>query len=535
VPRFLCPLFLLFLFFFAPQGTRQCLAHGCHLTLRGAADVGVSLLGGGEDVDGDGIADGASSTGGGVSGAERAALCGMAEAVYREYQRQLWDPSLGRDGGGAPGCSDAAADASASHGEWHFHKLGPRLGVFLLDVRERRLWGPTDAPPTEVPLVSPAQWRAIDQVLGLAGAMHLVMCSELPLVEDGPDDALTKSRAPGHGHLADGWPAHGPELRRLVSALATWQRHEAGRRVTLLCGGAGYHLVSQVEHRNGTVMTQVVAAPVTGSRARFWAEPAGVLDDDLSYSHGVPETGAEASAGSVVLLRFERDEADPKALNCAETQVTSAECRGGGLGGALAAKGGDSDDSDDDNDNAANNRGAGGAGFRAAAFEAAFERPEWLEVACARAVAAPPPASQRPKLKSLYAGLAAPDCVAALAKAFKGGLAGGAHPSTSDPLAFASAVTPLLTVWFYRDAGDGLRDAALPPSPFLVEATARWNASGTGSQPGGGGGRWTGDPGRALASGPAARLALLTEESFCGLVGEALALGLLIQDHLKTS
>ena len=64
MPRFLCPLFLLFLFFFAPQGTRQCLAHGCHLTLRGAADVGASLLGGGEDVDGDGIADGASATGG---------------------------------------------------------------------------------------------------------------------------------------------------------------------------------------------------------------------------------------------------------------------------------------------------------------------------------------------------------------------------------------------------------------------------------------------------------------------------------------
>ena len=42
-----------------------------------------------------------------------------AHQVYREYQRQLWDPALGGDGQAPVGCSKASG-----HGEWHFHRFG---------------------------------------------------------------------------------------------------------------------------------------------------------------------------------------------------------------------------------------------------------------------------------------------------------------------------------------------------------------------------------------------------------------------------
>ena len=97
-------------------GTRQALAQGCHLMLRARADVGAAVLGparsptgGGIEVDEDeeaagmvadaaGGAEGGSGGSGGSVNANRARLCGMVEQVYREYQRQLWDPALGGDG-----------------------------------------------------------------------------------------------------------------------------------------------------------------------------------------------------------------------------------------------------------------------------------------------------------------------------------------------------------------------------------------------------------------------------------------------------
>ena len=81
--------------------------------LRARADVGAAVLGparsptgGGIEVDEDeeaagmvaNAAGGAEGGSGGSVNANRARLCGMVEQVYREYQRQLWDPALGGDG-----------------------------------------------------------------------------------------------------------------------------------------------------------------------------------------------------------------------------------------------------------------------------------------------------------------------------------------------------------------------------------------------------------------------------------------------------
>jgi hypothetical protein len=103
--------------------------------------------------------------------------------VYREYQRQLWDGALG--GGGdlanAPlGCSQANGAGGQGHGEWQFHRFGC-VGFFLLDLKEKRLFGGAASAPSEVPLLSPHQWRALNDVLSTAAAelAHLVVCSEV--------------------------------------------------------------------------------------------------------------------------------------------------------------------------------------------------------------------------------------------------------------------------------------------------------------------------------------------------------------------
>ena len=92
-------------------------------------------------------------------------------------------------------------------------------------------------------------------------------------------------------------------------------------------------------------------------------------------------------------------------------------------------------------------------------------------------------------------------------------------------------------VWFFKEAGDALRDAANPPSPFLVEAVARrWDDTAAKNGGGKGGGqRWAkaGDPTKPLSHSPCARLALLDSEAFAFLVAEALMLGVVVQDRLK--
>ena len=202
-------------------GVREALAQGGRLMLRGANDIGELLLGPirsatsssasssgssggageGSDASNSGTG-GRKSSGGGsetvVTGADRRKLCALVERVYREYQRALWDPTLGQGGPPLFGCSAVASSSKDSsgggggpddagrgggHGEWHYHLFGC-LGVFVMDLKEQRLWGSGagGAPPQEVPLVTAAQWRSLNSVLASAkqsGLAHLVVCSEV--------------------------------------------------------------------------------------------------------------------------------------------------------------------------------------------------------------------------------------------------------------------------------------------------------------------------------------------------------------------
>ena len=199
-------------------GVREALAQGGRLMLRGANDIGELLLGpsrspaplprGNSSSEGSGEGGCASgsktggssggSSGSAITGADRRKLCALVEGVYREYQRALWDPTLGQGGPPQFGCSaipnssnhssagggqDDAGGGGGGHGEWHYHLFGC-LGVFVMDLKEQRLWGSGagGAPPQEVPLVTAAQWRSLNSVLASAkqsGLAHLVVCSEV--------------------------------------------------------------------------------------------------------------------------------------------------------------------------------------------------------------------------------------------------------------------------------------------------------------------------------------------------------------------
>ena len=58
-----------------------------------------------------------------------------------------------------------------------------------------------------MPLISFAQWSSLNDVLTKSpGLLHLVVCSEVPFVDDCIEDANYKAGIPSHQHVANHWP-----------------------------------------------------------------------------------------------------------------------------------------------------------------------------------------------------------------------------------------------------------------------------------------------------------------------------------------
>jgi hypothetical protein len=92
-------------------GIRRALAHGSHLMVRGAADVGELLVGGGG---GGGPLRDEGEGARAPLGVERARLVELVEQVFREYQRQLWDPLSGASANSGTSTSGASANSGTS-------------------------------------------------------------------------------------------------------------------------------------------------------------------------------------------------------------------------------------------------------------------------------------------------------------------------------------------------------------------------------------------------------------------------------------
>lgn len=84
------------------------------------------------------------------------------------------------------------------------------MGFFLLDIKEQRVFeAPGGTPPTELPLLSYQQWSSLNDVLssrpgggGAGSVTHLVVCSEVPFVDDGLEEANYKAGIPSHQHVS---------------------------------------------------------------------------------------------------------------------------------------------------------------------------------------------------------------------------------------------------------------------------------------------------------------------------------------------
>ena len=201
-------------------GTREVLSRGGRVMVPGDADLGRTLL--------------RNSTEGYV----RRTLRRMTQRVYREYQRQLWEPLLPtaeaavsyataavdsttlRFGathpwGATPGVAAEARRGCApvsSHGEWHFHQwCGGAVGLFALDTKHERLYNGGAC------LIGDDQWAALDAALDAPGLRCVYVASDTPFVDRSFADAA--ALAAQDAHFSHTWPARGDELMRLCGCL----------------------------------------------------------------------------------------------------------------------------------------------------------------------------------------------------------------------------------------------------------------------------------------------------------------------------
>ena len=211
-------------------------------------------------------------------------LVKLAIRVFREYQRQLYEPMLGTGGGGGGGGGAAAAGAGggpsgamrrlgggggggggggAEEGkeqegkegaaasssssssssslltggdeedereapefrtvnEGQFHRWGT-VGLLLLDLRGGRVLAQSGGQARDNPLISDSQWRTIDRALADPSLLVLIVGSERPLVERSPAEARALVAKPEAQHVRDTLAYNSHELERLLGALFAWQ------------------------------------------------------------------------------------------------------------------------------------------------------------------------------------------------------------------------------------------------------------------------------------------------------------------------
>ncbi len=230
----------------------------------------------------------------------------LAHGVYREYQRQLWDPDCVDTGPAMYGASqanrrsqmlmdavrkqmlDKAAAAKRDEGgagdedddeeddilgvsepdppaaEHHFHRLGG-VGILFLDMRGGRLLE-RGGQALDNPLVSQKQWRFVEQSLeDPDNTMRvLLVCLERPLVEETVASAKKRSRRPETVSVKERWAYNDHELARMLNMLVSWKLARPHRDVQILCGGLNVGVETLIAHRQSdVVLRQLAVGPIT--------------------------------------------------------------------------------------------------------------------------------------------------------------------------------------------------------------------------------------------------------------------------------
>eukprot|EP01120_Amphizonella_sp_Union-15-10_P002906 TRINITY_DN131_c0_g1_i3.p1 TRINITY_DN131_c0_g1~~TRINITY_DN131_c0_g1_i3.p1 ORF type:complete len:520 (-),score=124.06 TRINITY_DN131_c0_g1_i3:66-1625(-) len=194
----------------------------------------------------------------------------LGHMVYRRYQRQLWDPNY--------------KDVEHCEEE-HFHKIGP-VGVFLLDMRGNRI----DFEGRQLlknPIVSDEQWKMINTVFSDQSIKVLVVCAEIPFVEDTPEATIAASKKPGLEFLTDHWTANPSELERILKIFFDWKAAGNGKREIVLIGGDIHVGVDTVitDDTTGVTIRQLTATPITNHVTEFFPPLENKIFGRFSYKH----------------------------------------------------------------------------------------------------------------------------------------------------------------------------------------------------------------------------------------------------------
>ena len=486
-------------------GTREALAHASHIMLRGSLDFGSLLLGRSASVGSD-VAFAASS----ISGTSKRTLRRLVEQVYREYQRQLWDPEGVADAAQF-GCSSTN---SGNNGEWHFHTWGP-VGVFCMDVKETRLWkGRTGAMDSDTALINDQQWKCFGDALGMKAISTLVVCCEVPFVDDSIGDARYKATDPSHSYLVEHWPYHGSEILRLLNGLFEWKGAEPGRDVLLVSGGIMVGVDSLIKHEGlGIDIRQIITGPAAATPATdLWAERTGMLSDTITYEHG-PVIGSH----NLALLQSAGD-----GLGGIKTQINVmtpldfVSNTGGGQGlkrwpiflPQLHV-----------------DKNAGRVSGAVLAVDSGGSVEEMEEARLAL------------NLTLLSKVLDRTDVTQGLMQTFNA-MQAGDSTSFDNPVDFSRAAFKALTRYYYTVAPPALRDVAIPPNRYSLEVVARmWEEGKVGGGGGGGGAvekvAAAGKPaGVVVKVNNNVPLALLSPSSFAKFCSEAFKNALVVRMNL---
>jgi len=199
--------------------------------------------------------------------------CGIE--VYRQYQRNLWDPEFAKES--AMPADDEYFD------EYHSHIYGP-IGIFLIDMRGNRITG-DGVQKSENPLVSYLQWEAIETFFENKDLKVIIIASEIPFVGDDP--ISIQEKAEKVDFLKDHWPYNIDDLTRLLDLSFNWKSQDEDGREVLLLGGDIHCGVTSVIRDNQTDLTinHLTTSPVTNHVCKFFPDLHGELNDRYSYDH----------------------------------------------------------------------------------------------------------------------------------------------------------------------------------------------------------------------------------------------------------
>jgi hypothetical protein len=190
----------------------------------------------------------------------------LGHEVYQEYQRQLWDP-------------DYLSKNTTE--EYHFHTYGS-LGVLFLDQRGNKITV-EGKQQIDNPMISAAQWKWIEDSFNTTDLACMVVCSEIPFVENSPEEA--KKLVSKFEFLKDHWSYNKvktpiylklslqDDLVRFLEICFNWMSKfpEKKRQVVLATGDIHVGVETMIRDRKtGLEIKQLVASPITNHVCEFF-------------------------------------------------------------------------------------------------------------------------------------------------------------------------------------------------------------------------------------------------------------------------